>query len=288
MCEISEPINPNKEKTWVRRKFLYNEQLLVVSDWIGGISENNKGEITGSVATQQILTNATPFEGEISNEIHVIAHTQDLDRKNTSAALFTANATNKKVVVLHVNSNGLVGRNSEIICSNGATFVWLSQKNKPAYVSVANWIKQFQSLDFEDAKKLVACKDRSEVHPDQEEKHGAFLDIILPGNLEYVAALRLLCEAYLADDALMQAAKAAGLELNRPTLKADWFGPFKTNGGAEQTAKQIASQMITTEAKENAEKLLYAISQLDDSFVDNKNLEQLIKTFLNPTESTKA
>ena len=51
-----------------------------------------------------MLSNASPFTGNLPEEIHAIAHTSGGDRKATTEGFFTGASAGKKVIVLHVGS----------------------------------------------------------------------------------------------------------------------------------------------------------------------------------------
>jgi hypothetical protein len=161
-----------------------------------------------------------------------------------------------KFVILHASSvNDGVSQSHE----NTGPKVWLSMKSLAAYNRVADWLRQFLDLSFEDAVKIADATDRAALAPDIQRRYAQLLDITHPGDPTASLAFRLLCEAWLMNNG--KPTTCEGIPITPPGSLDDWLAPFKVGNSTPDEAAVAAMMGKTLEAQATA--VLNAVGQGD-------------------------
>jgi hypothetical protein len=290
MCQINEthPQDPNTGQLipdkWKAKALQFDTRLLVLADHLGGIEGN--GPFEAKVAGHPVVSNCPAYSNPSPEEIHIVAHTPQGDR-DADSFFVDGQRAGKKLIILHVSSAGPVATESE----EKPDSVWLTAKDLGAYKTESDkWVKQFLSLTYEDAKKLLPpqCKERSSVPSEIEGKCPEFLDIIFPGRIENRLAFRLLREAKNAcgEKEIVANFNGTGLTINAPKTLEDWRNPFGDDDA--KALRHLARCIIDETGEGNVEKKNAVKAEV--ATANAGKLRSAIESYLNITSeaSTQA
>lgn len=141
--------------------------------------------------------------------------------------------------------------------------------DRSAYEKVADWLGEFLKLTFPQAAELAKFTSRSQAS-EFESEFSHLLNIILPGRLEAILALRLLCEAWKATKGKASSERGE-IKIHAPTTLNQWLAPF----GVEYEAAKAAALM--GEAKDAAAALFDAVEK------PKEELNKTVEAFLDAT-----
>ena len=209
------------------------------------------------------------------------------ENRDNSIPLFPERMTGKKVIALQATTQDSLTGKGEVLEVLENSYVWLPMNDRSAYRKISDWLPEFLTLTFEQAKELAGFTSRTQA-TQFEAEFSHFLNIIFPGCIEYRLAFHLLCEAAKVveeentkrkakGEQTSNTAELSGIIIHAPHDLGEWLAPFGENLTAAAIPK-VAGMIGSDPVKTAAGKVLRTVNE-------NGELSQAITDFMKAAES---